>query len=121
MTENLVFYKGRFSRFTYTINRKVDFRCTEETRLYLFHAYELSSFNFVLLVMEKTLVITTNLTNPEFASEVENKKATINLRSNNDKCFLYAVIVALHYQNINTINKKYQVLNLLLINIIAQK
>ena len=48
---------------------------TEETRLYLFNAYELFSFNFVLLVSEKTLVITSNLTNPESASEsIINKK-----------------------------------------------
>ena len=51
---------------------------TEETRLYLFNAYELFSFNFVLLVSEKTLVITTKLTNPESASEsFINKKNNI--------------------------------------------
>ena len=32
---------------------KLIFVVTEETRLYLFNAYELSSFNFVLLVIEK--------------------------------------------------------------------
>ena len=39
-----------------------------ETRLYLLNAYEPFSFNFMLLVVEKTLVSTTNLTNPESAS-----------------------------------------------------
>ena len=40
---------------------------TEETRLYLFNAYELFSFNFVLLVIEKD-VSHPNLTNPESTS-----------------------------------------------------
>ena len=35
---------------------------TEETRRYLFNAYEPFNFDFVL---KKTLVITTNLTDPE--------------------------------------------------------
>ena len=41
---------------------------TEETRLYLCNAYELFSLHFVLLVIEKTLAIPTNLTNPGSAS-----------------------------------------------------
>ena len=44
----------------------------EETKLYLFNAYELFSLNFVLLVIERTLVITTNLTNPESTSGMTN-------------------------------------------------
>ena len=40
---------------------------TEETRRYLLHAYEPFNFDFVL---KKTLVITTNLTNPESAPEM---------------------------------------------------
>ena len=40
---------------------------TEETRRYLFNAYE--PFNFDL-VLKKTLVITTNLTNPETAPDI---------------------------------------------------
>ena len=43
---------------------------TEETRLYLFNAYEPFSFNFVLLFIEKTLFITTNLTNSESTSAI---------------------------------------------------
>ena len=31
---------------------------------------------------------------------LKNKKATINLKNNDDKCFQYAVSVALNYQNI---------------------
>ena len=40
---------------------------TEETRRYLFNAYEPFNFDFVL---KKTLVITTNLTNPESAPAI---------------------------------------------------
>ena len=40
---------------------------TEKTRLYLFNAYEPFNFNFLLLVIEKTLVVTTNLSKPESA------------------------------------------------------
>ena len=40
---------------------------TEETRRYLFNAYEPFNFDFVL---KKTLVITTNLTNPETAPDI---------------------------------------------------
>ena len=43
---------------------------TEKTRLLLFNAYEPFSFNLVLLVIEKALVITTNLAKPESASDV---------------------------------------------------
>ena len=53
LTENLVFCKGWFSHFTYTMIKKLISVVTEETRLYLFHAYKLSSFNFLLLVIEK--------------------------------------------------------------------
>ena len=44
---------------------------TEETRRYLFNAYEPFNFDFVL---KKTLVITTNLTNPESAPGLFNKR-----------------------------------------------
>ena len=65
-TEDLVFCKGGFSSFAYTMNRNIT--VTEETRLYLFNAYEPFNSNFVLLVNKKTLVTTTNLNNPESAS-----------------------------------------------------
>ena len=55
MTENLVFYKDRFSRFTYLGIEMLISLVTEETRLYLFNAYELFSFNLVLLVIEKDI------------------------------------------------------------------
>ena len=59
---NLVFCKGQFSRFTYTMIETLISAVTEETRRYLFNAYEPFNFDFVL---KKTLVITTNLTDPE--------------------------------------------------------
>ena len=37
------------------MNRNVDSVVTEETKLYLFNAYELFSLNFVLLVIEKDI------------------------------------------------------------------
>ena len=53
---------------------------------------------------------------------VKNKKATINPKNNNEKCFQYAVAVALNYQKKSkTIKKEYQKLSLLLINIIGKK
>ena len=42
---------------------------TEETRRYLPSAYEPFNFDFVLLVIAKDVVITTNLTKPESASD----------------------------------------------------
>ena len=36
----------------------------------------------------------------DFPKWLENKKATINPKNNNDKCFQYALTVALNYQNI---------------------
>ena len=51
---------------------------------------------------------------------IKNKKATINPKNNNDKCFQYALTVAINYQNIKKkILKEYQILSLLLINIIG--
>ena len=52
---------------------------------------------------------------------LKNKKATINSKNKDDKCFQYALAVALNYQNIKTIQKEYQTLNSLLINIIGKK
>ena len=45
LTGNLVFCKGWFSRFASAV--------TEETRRYLFNAYEPFNFDFVLMVIEK--------------------------------------------------------------------
>ena len=36
----------------------------------------------------------------------ERKKATINPKNNDDKCFQYAVAVALNYQNIKNKSRK---------------
>ena len=52
---------------------------------------------------------------------LKNKKATINPKNNDDKCFQYALTVALNYQNIKKTLKEYQKLRLLLISIIGNK
>ena len=57
----------------------------------------------------------------DFSKWLKNKKATINLKNNDDKCFQYAVTVALNYQNIKTIQKEYQKLSCLSTNIIGKK
>ena len=44
---------------------------------------------------------------------LQNNKVTINPKNNDDKCFQYAITVALNYQNIKKIQKEYQKLNLL--------
>ena len=46
-----------------------------------------------------------------FPQWLKNEKATINPKNNEDKCFQYAVIAALNYQNIKKkkkIDKEYQ-------------
>ena len=50
---------------------------------------------------------------------LKNKKATINPKNNDDKCFQYALTVALNYET--KIDKEYQKLSLLLISIIRKK
>ena len=47
---------------------------------------------------------------------VENKKATINPKHNDDKCFQYAVAVALNHKQIKIIQKGNQKLRFLLNN-----
>ena len=86
-TEDLVFCKGGFSSFAYTMNRNIT--VTEETRLYLFNAYEPFNSNFVLLVNKKTLVTTTNLNNPESASAYRTQ--SIDLLCKSSKWF-YVVV-----------------------------
>ena len=49
------------------------------------------------------------------------KKATINTKNDDDKCFQYALTVALNYQSIKKILKEYQKLSLLLISITGKK
>ena len=46
----------------------------------------------------------------------KNKKTTINPKNKDDKCFQYALTVALNYVQIKKIFKEYQILNHLLIN-----
>ena len=49
----------------------------------------------------------------------KNTKATLNPKNNDDKCFLYALLVALNYDGLKVIQKEYQILNLFLISIIG--
>ena len=48
---------------------------------------------------------------------LKSKKATINPKNNDDKCFQYALTVALNYEKFK---KEYQKLSLLLINAIGK-
>ena len=50
----------------------------------------------------------------------KNTKATLNPKNNDDKCFLYALLVALNYDELKVIQKEYQMLNLFLISIIGK-
>ena len=52
---------------------------------------------------------------------LKNKKATINPKNNDDKCFQYALTVALNYEQIKKIFKEYKKLSLLLINTIGKR
>ena len=52
---------------------------------------------------------------------LKNKKATINPKNKNDKCFQYALTVALNYEKLKKIRKEYQKVNLLLINTIGKR
>ena len=49
-----------------------------------------------------------------------NKRATINPKNKDNKCFQYSITVALNHQNIETIQKEYKILNPLLISIIGK-
>ena len=52
---------------------------------------------------------------------LKNKKAIINPKSNDGKCFQYALTVASNYEQIKKILKEYQILSLLLICIIGKR
>ena len=52
---------------------------------------------------------------------LQNKKATMNPKNNDDNCFQFALTVALNYQNIKKNHKEYQKLNPLLINMIGKE
>ena len=53
---------------------------------------------------------------------LKNKKATINPQNKkDDRCFQYAVTVALNHEQLKTIQKEYQRLSLLLINAIGMR
>ena len=57
-----------------------------------------------------------NIDSPEW---IKNKKATINLKNNDDKCFQYALAVTLIMNKLKRILKEYQKLGLLLVNAIG--
>ena len=52
---------------------------------------------------------------------LKNKNATINPKNNDDKCFQYALTIALNYEQIKKNIKEYQKLDRLLINTIGMK
>ena len=52
---------------------------------------------------------------------LKNKKATINPKNKDDKCFQYALTVAIIMNKLKTIQKEYKRSNLLLINTIAKR
>ena len=52
---------------------------------------------------------------------LKNKKATINPKNKDDKCFQYALTVAIIMNKLKTIQKEYQRSNLLLINTIGKR
>ena len=52
---------------------------------------------------------------------LKNEKATINPRNNDDKCFQFAVVVILNYQNIKNNPENISKLSHLLINISRNK
>ena len=52
---------------------------------------------------------------------LKNKKATINPKNDDDKCFHYASTVALNYKQTKDIQKEYQILRLLFINTIGKR
>ena len=49
-----------------------------------------------------------------------NKRATINPKNKDNKCFQYSITVALNHQTLKTIQKEYQILNPLLFSIIGK-
>ena len=57
----------------------------------------------------------------DFPEWLKNKKATINSKNNDDKCFQYALTLSLNHKQIKKDLKEYQKLNLFLINTIGKK
>ena len=51
---------------------------------------------------------------------VVNKRATINPKNKDNKCFQYSIVVSLNHQTLKTIQKEYQILVSLLISIIGK-
>ena len=71
--------------------------------------------------LQKTSVKRTGSSYTDSPKCLKNKKATMNPRNNDDKCFQYALTVPLNYQNIKKTLKEYQTLNPLLISMIGKK
>ena len=51
---------------------------------------------------------------------LKNKGATINCQNNDDKCFQYAIAIALNYDEIGNYHQRVYKINLLLINTIGK-
>ena len=51
---------------------------------------------------------------------IKKKKATINRKNADNKCFQYAATVALNYEKVNEMQKEFQILNHLWTNVIGK-
>ena len=81
---------------------------------FLFESVDLLSYSFHKISLKRGK---SYIKSPEW---VINKRATINPKNKDNKCFQYSITVALNYQTLKTIQKDYQILNTLLINIIGK-
>ena len=81
---------------------------------FLYESVDLLSYSFHKISLKRGK---SYIKSPEW---VINKRATINPKNKDNKCFQYSITVALNYQTLKTIQKDYQILNTLLINIIGK-
>ena len=79
------------------------------------------SVNLLYYHLQKTSVKRTRSSYIDSPKCLKNKKATMNPRNNDNKCFQHALTVPLNYQNIKKTLKEYQTLNPLLISMIGKK
>ena len=80
---------------------------------FVFESVDLLSYSFYKLSLRRGR---SYIKSPEW---VLNKRATINPKNKDNKCFQYSITVALNHQTLKTIQKEYQILNPLLISIIG--
>ena len=81
---------------------------------FIFESVDLLSYTFHKISLKRGI---SYIKSPEW---VINKRATINPKNKDNKCFQYSITVALNYQTLKTIQKDYQILNTLLINIVGK-